>query len=174
MCQDLKVLTEICHKHGWALALYPAPVADVLYFNRNLPVSNWEQASGDTFGGETISEAACATISEALKAKRRRRMDKNPNEPIGYCTSCLLASSDGDYGEIPCCDANANDFPDDYEQGEGCGKDTECPAWKPVADARWCNKHEHWFWELPLAGCKECDKEYCETEALKETKNGNI
>ena len=37
MTQNLNVLVAVLFAEGLAITLYPAPVADVLYFNRNRP-----------------------------------------------------------------------------------------------------------------------------------------
>ena len=76
-------------------------------------------------------------------------------EPMGYCQTCTFASTDGDYGQIRCCDSDDAD-----ELSDDDGETVPCPAWKPTATLEFCKKHKRWHWSTWEMSCPECYKEW--------------
>ncbi len=57
----------------------------------------------------------------------RRIIEKMAND-IGFCRSCKFFETDGDYGEIRCC--NSDEMEEVQVFIEGLGDDIRCPFWQ--------------------------------------------
>lgn len=78
---------------------------------------------------------------------------------IGRCSSCQFAFSDGDHGEIACCD---QDWFNDMPYVENLGIDIRCPLWR--GNHVFCERHD----ELTLNDmCGKCIDEMVKEQEEK-------
>jgi hypothetical protein len=113
---------------------------------------------------------------ERLNTEHKKEIQKIKNEldpQWGQCESCRFASSDGDYGEIQCCDAEVEVTMDDkcISIGEETYPLDQCPEWKTNDEPTYCKKHKKWTHGWDYA-CDECTEEWVKENESEQNKNG--
>jgi len=82
---------------------------------------------------------------------------------VGHCESCKHYDTDGEQGEIECCNHEVadNDFP--FQENEGMGNRVLCPFW--TSDLFYCKEHNEIYINNP-AKCSQCFDEYIKEQGI--------